>query len=379
MILGIDAFNIRDGGGVTHLIELIKAAEPDAYGFRRVIIWGGKGTLAKIKDRDWLKKIHDPILDRSLPYRVFWHRFRLKKLARKAGCHVLLFPGGSDSSGFKPMVTMSRNMLPFEWQELRRFGWTLVLVKLMFLRWTQSKSFRKSNGVIFLTEYARNSILKSIGSLSGKNVIIPHGVNSRFSIPPRPQHLLRGFTSAHPCRVLYVSMVSVYKHQWQVAEAISLLRASGISIELELVGPPAVGIDRLNSTLNRIDPERQFVHYHGQIPYENLNDHYKKADIVVFASSCENMPNILLEGMASGLPIACSDRGPMPEVLGNAGVYFNPEDSQDIANSIQKLVKSPDLRFSLAKASYSRSQSFTWERCSMQTFHFLAEVAASKV
>ena len=66
------------------------------------------------------------------------------------------------------------------------------------------------------------------------------------------------------------------------------------------------------------------------IPYHELHSEYKDADLGVFASSCENLPIILIEKMASGLPIACSNKGPMPEVLGSAGVYFDPENSYEI-------------------------------------------------
>ncbi len=70
------------------------------------------------------------------------------------------------------------------------------------------------------------------------------------------------------------------------------------------------------------------------------------------------MPNILLENMAAGLPIACSNRGPMPEVLGDAGVYFDPESVDDIAHAVAKLIHSPFLREELAHRAYSRSQRF---------------------
>ena len=87
------------------------------------------------------------------------------------------------------------------------------------------------------------------------------------------------------------------------------------------------------------------------------------------------MPNILLETMASGLPVACSNRGPMPEVLGDAGVYFDPEQPQEIERALRKLIESPVLRSEMAKASYERSLQFTWERCATETFAFLAQTA----
>jgi glycosyltransferase involved in cell wall biosynthesis len=79
--------------------------------------------------------------------------------------------------------------------------------------------------------------------------------------------------------------------------------------------------------------------------------------------------------MASGLPVACSNRGPMPEVLGSAGLYFDPEDPQDIASAVQALMQSPDLRRTLAAQSFARAQSYSWKRCALETLEFLARVA----
>jgi glycosyltransferase involved in cell wall biosynthesis len=87
------------------------------------------------------------------------------------------------------------------------------------------------------------------------------------------------------------------------------------------------------------------------------------------------MPNILLETMASGLPIACTNRGPMPEVLGQAGVFFNPEHPVDIARALRELIESPQTRTELTRASYERAQEYSWQRCAKKTFRFLSEVA----
>jgi glycosyltransferase involved in cell wall biosynthesis len=130
----------------------------------------------------------------------------------------------------------------------------------------------------------------------------------------------------------------------------------------------------LNQTIDRVDAERRWVHYHGAIPFNELHLRYAEADLGLFASSCENMPNILLETMASGLPIACSNRGPMPEVLGQAGVFFNPEQPEDIARALHELINSPKTRKRLARASYERAQQYSWLRCADETFRFLVGV-----
>lgn len=376
MILGIDASNIRGGGGVTHLAELLQAADPFAHGCSQVIVWSGHATLSQIEDRPWLVKAHQPLLDKSLPYRTFWQRFRLRRLARSAGCDVLFAPGGAYANDFHPTITMSQNLLPFEWRELKRFSRTWMALKLLLLRITQAQSFHRADGLIFLTRYARDIVMRVTKSLADNITIIPHGIDERFASPPREQLAMSCYTMDHPFRVLYVSIIDLYKHQWHVAKAVAQLRANGFPVVIDLVGPaypPALA--RLKKTLKQVDPAGECVRYVGAVPHQTLHTQYAQADLCLFASSCENMPNILLEGMASGLPIACSNRGPMPEMLGDAGVYFDPENVQDIARALRDLIVSPELRSRMAGASFARSQAYSWKRCAGETFGFLAKVA----
>lgn len=376
MILGIDASNIRSGGGVTHLVELLYAVDPIEHGFSRVIIWSCKKTLDRLEDRPWLVKIQPDCLNKSLPRRIVWQRFILSQHAQKYGCDVLFVPGGSYAGSFRPYVTMSRNLLPFEWCELRRYGFTWSALKCFILRLTQSRSFKYADGVIFLTDYAQKSVLDVTGELSGQVGIIPHGLNPRFSIKPKEQKSIFEYTDVNPYRLVYVSIIEQYKHQWHVVAAVHKLRQEGIPVVLDLVGPaypPA--LKRLNDALSKFDPTNQWVHYHGPIPYDDLHQIYQKADLGIFASSCENMPNILLETMATGLPIACSDRGPMPEMLGSAGLYLDPENPDDIANALRQYIDSPRLRADKSKESFALSQNYSWKCCADQTFLFLHEIA----
>ena len=79
--------------------------------------------------------------------------------------------------------------------------------------------------------------------------------------------------------------------------------------------------------------------------------------------------------MAAGLPMACSHIGPMPEILGDAGIYFDPEDANSIARALRELIESPNLWAQLAQAAFDRAQAFSWKRCADETFGFLARIA----
>jgi glycosyltransferase involved in cell wall biosynthesis len=378
MRIAIDASNIRGGGGVTHLVEFLRAADPAADGVEKIILWACSATLDRVEDRPWLEKRTDPVLERNFVRRAVWQRKRLGSLAAEAGAELMFVPGGSIVSSFRPAVTMCRNMLPFEFQEMFRFGVSLMTLKLLLLRLTQASSFRKADGTIFLTRYARDMVLQITGPLKGASCIIPHGISDRFRRSPRPQRPVSQATQDDPIRIVYVSIVDVYKHQWSVAEAVALLRREGFPLRLDLYGPPAAGMGRLTETLQRLDPSSGFIRYWGPVDYKMVDQSYSEADVCVYASSCENLPNILIEGMAAALPIASSDRGPMPEILGDAGVYFNPEDHNSIADALRRLLLDPELRASKAAEAVAATRAYSWKRCASETLAFLVDVHRRK-
>ena len=376
MILGIDASNVRTGGAATHLINVLATVKPEHYGVTKIVVWGNQMTLAQLSDRPWLEKIHCASLDRALPFRLLWQWFRLPALAR-AHCDVLFSPGGNSPPGFAPLVTMSRSMLPFDWRERSRYGVCLEALRILLLRWGQTRTFERAQGVIFLTRYAHDAVRK-VARVRGDVAIIPHGVEERFRAAPRPQRALAECSRERPLRLLYVSIIDLYKHPWVVAEAVAALREAGIPLAIDFVGPaypPA--LRRLKAIIAQLDPGGEFLRYRGFIPFEEMHALRDAADIFVFASSCENMPNILLEAMASGFPIACARRGPMEEILAEAGVYFDPEEAASITKTLRTFIEDAELRARCAEAAYRRAQEYTWDRCARETFAFLERVARS--
>lgn len=376
MRLGIDASNIRSGGGITHLTKMLRASDPLSHGVEKVVVWAPRATLANLEDKPWLLKRHEPTLEANYFQRALWQRNGLGREARAERCDVLFAPGGSFATDFRPIVTMSQNLLPFEWKELRRYGVSRTAIRLTLLRWIQGRSFRHATGVVFLTRYAHEAVCKVTGPLAGGVSVIPHGVDRELFYSEPAYRSLSECSLDSPFRIVYVSIVDLYKHQWQVVEAVARLRRQGMPVALELIGPayPAA-LRRLRRAMRRQDPNGAFVQYLGEMQHGDLPERYRRADLCVFASSCENMPNILLEAMASAIPIACSERGPMPEVLGDAGVYFDPEDPVSIARALGELIGSPDLRRRNGVAAGSRAWKYSWRRCADDTFRFLRQIS----
>jgi len=125
----------------------------------------------------------------------------------------------------------------------------------------------------------------------------------------------------------------------------------------------------------KLDPSNEYIKYSGAVDYDSIHDIYSSSDIAIFASSCETFGMILTEAMAAGLPIACSNRSSMPELLGSSGVYFDPLDIDDMEKTLDTLIYSKDLRNKLSHSAYQQAKKFSWSRCSDDTFEFLEQVA----
>jgi len=375
MRIGIDATNLRSGGSLTHIGELLTAARPEQHGVSHVVVWAGQEVLDRLPSRPWLEAVRAPMLDGPLPVRVLWQQTKLGGLARRAACDLLFVPGGTYLGDFRPFVTMSRNMLPFDGSQMRLYGASPMLLKFLLLRFGQKTTVRNADGTIFLNDYARTRVIEAVHTLTGRETVIPHGISVRFRRAPRVQEALSAYSKTRPFRLLYVSTVDAYKHQWRVAEAVAELVKMGLPLRLDLVGPAHhASMSRLQSVVRRLGAE-EYVHYRGLVSYFDLPDAYNDCDAFVFASTCENLPNCLLEAMNAGLPIACSDRPPMPAILGDAGVYFDAGDTKDIVRALHHLVTSPDARKRYAAAAYERAHHYTWERCADETFSFLRATA----
>jgi glycosyltransferase involved in cell wall biosynthesis len=173
-------------------------------------------------------------------------------------------------------------------------------------------------------------------------------------------------------------VVDVYKHQWNVVEAVSQLRKKDIPIVLDIVGPAyGPALRKLTKALNVWDADRSFVRCHGNIAHTELHHLFHKSDGFIFASTCENFPNTLLEAMASGLPIACSNRRPMTDIVGDSCVLFDPLLPQSISEAINMMIVDISLRDRISKSVYEMASDYSWEKCSDRTFNFVDECAVA--
>lgn len=360
------------------MCQLLTASAASALPFPKVVIWGSENTLRQLPNPHYLQKVHVPALDMTLPYRILWQQLSLPKELRNYNCRLLFSPGGTAPLFSEiPTVVMSQNLLPFS--ERSRGYYSVVdpfRLKMALLRVAQVLSMRKAKGLVFLTEHARGVISEYLGDQNKAVKIIPHGLDDRFFLAPGQACPSTEFSAERPFRILYVSILDNYKHQIEVARAVGSLRAKGLPLQVSFVGPRRPSYhSRLVSVMSAVDPQGQFLFYEGEVDYSKLHARYRMAELSVFASSCENLPNILLEAMASGVPVISSSVRPMPDVLGEAGVYFDPESPEEIAVAIEKVFYDAGLRTKMAARAFERARSYSWGKCSSETFDFLCGIA----
>jgi len=371
--LGINASRARSGGAIAHLVGILQEVNPFDFGINGIHVWSYRKLLAALPERPWLVKHTSSAFDGSLLRQLWWERFSLPGELQSSGCSILLNVDAGSICRFRPAVTMSRDMLSYEPGEIGRYGLNRMRLRLIALRYVQNASLRAADGVIFLTRYASNVIQQSCGELRHV-AYVPHGVGAQFQ--STEHSLMWPSGKERPIRCLYISNALPYKHQWHVVEAITQLRERGFVLQLDLVGGGEGEAQvRLERQIKESDPGGEFVAQHEFLPQHALPDFLSRADLFIFASSCENMPNTLVEAMATGIAIACSNRGPMPEVLQDGGVYFDPENPDSIAAAIMDLIINPDKRMQLAIRAKYLSKQYSWARCAHETFSFIAETA----
>jgi len=370
MILGIDAHNLRAGGGITHLINLL--VQKDFYhGFEKIYLFGGQYILGQLKTLQTkeminVEVIHYPMLDKPLLIRIFWQQILLPKLLKKLNIDVLFSPGGilplTVAKNIKT-VTMCHNMLPINLKETLHLGIDLRFIRFIILRLVQKMSYAKADGIIFISRHAEEKVKTLVPQITNLTTIIHHGINPRF------YNASKNITKTDKIEICYVSTIDVYKHQWEVVKALAILRKRGYHhLHLNLIGsgyPPAV--KKLKKTIQQYNMN-DHITWKGVMSYLDLPNEYKKSSLFVFASSCENCPNILLEAMASKLPIACSHNDPMPEFADNDTVqFFEPKNPESIADALAFLIDNPDLAAKKAKQAYQLSKTYRWDICAVQT------------
>lgn len=369
----INGLSALIGGGQTYLINLLKYAQ-EFEGVKVTVL--APPQLAEKLRNPGVEILTFPKASRGLIQRTLWEFFTLPRLLHKLKANVVYFPGGTITTlvpqGMKSAVAF-RNMLPFSHEERQRYPLGAKRTRLWFLRFWQLSSFQRASLVIFISKYAKSVIDGVAPNRRGQDVVIPHGLGEQFrrneKVLSKPSYLPAEY-------VLYVSILNPYKAQLEVIEAWAQLRTTRSTPEkLVLVGEefPTYG-KQVRERIVALGLEQEVL-YLGKVEYRDLPAVYQNAKANIFASSCENCPNILLEALGSGTPVLSSNYQPMPEFAEDAAVYFNPYKPDELAQVLTRVLDDPATMMDLASRALKQSYCFDWRVSANQTWQALIGLA----
>ena len=369
----INAFSARLGGGQTYLRNLL-AYLPERDDLD-VLVYAPAGL--ELPSHPHLRRMVTRWPTTNPLLRALWERLVLPRVLRIEQADVLFCPGGvvaTPTPGGCKVVTMFRNMIPFDSRTFMSIPWGLQRLRNVILKRVMLKSMAKADLTIFISDHARR-VIETMTRIKNP-VTIPHGISRTFrsfeQTFARPSFLPAGEY------LLYVSRFDVYKHHYELVSAYARL-SEGLRrrFELVLVGeadlPEAV---RVRQLIERLDVGER-VHLLGAVPYSELPAVYHHARLVLFASSCENCPNIMLEALGAGRPVLSSNVMPMPEFGGDAVAYFSPFDPDDILKTMQKVLTDDVYAEYLAAAAVKRSALYDWENTASVTWTHILNLIES--
>ena len=218
---------------------------------------------------------------------------------------------------------------------------------------------RRSHRLIVDAESTRRDLAEHLGTPPEKVDVVPLGVNPRPAVDPTPAHELRVRLHLGDRPVLLsVSAKRPHKNLLRLLDAVALLPAD----RRPVLVLPGYRTPHEAELRRRADWNGVQAAFPAWLPTPDLEGLYALAAAFVFPSLAEGFGLPVLEAMARGVPVACSNRSSLPEVAGDAALLFDPEDPRAMADAIERLLSDPVEAGRLRAAGMTRIQRFGWDR-----------------
>ncbi|MGI9437772.1 MAG: glycosyltransferase family 4 protein [Geminicoccaceae bacterium] len=221
--------------------------------------------------------------------------------------------------------------------------------------WLQLQ-IRRADLVITVSDHARSDIAAAFDGAHEKLRTVYNAVAAIPADPARDNHPFRG-----RAQLLYVGRSAPYKNIVGCIETAAILRGRGIDAELTIVGELDPRYPEAAEAIQR-HGLGDHVTITGHVAEARLQQLYRDATVFLFLSRYEGFGLPPLEAMAQGVPVVSSDRASMPEILGDAALLVNPDDSEAAAAAVRRIIEEPGLAETLSRRGLARAGSFTRER-----------------
>ncbi len=243
---------------------------------------------------------------------------------------------------------------------------------LQLRNWTEY-SIKKAKKVITISNSSKNDIIKEYKIESGRvNVTYP-GIRDFTSLKPKVYGMnqLKTKYGIGDKYILFVGTLQPRKNIERLIEAFS--RLSGKNLELVIVGKKGWLYDEILQKPKHLGIESK-VKFLSKVGNDELPIFYKHAICMVLPSLYEGFGLPVLEAMKHGCPVIISDVSSLPEAGGDACLYINPKDVDDIAAKMTSLINDEKLRIELIEKGKKQSAKFSWENTAKQTIKVLEQI-----
>jgi glycosyltransferase involved in cell wall biosynthesis len=232
---------------------------------------------------------------------------------------------------------------------------------------------RRSDRVIVDSHSTLDDVVELIGIDAARIDVVPLGIGALRRVAPLPERQTRErFELGRRPVLLSLSAKRPHKNLRALLDALAELDAESRPL-LVLPGYPTAH----ESELRRHTSERGLendVRFVAWVSAEELEGLWELASAFVFPSLYEGFGLPVLEAMARGVPVACSNASSLPEVAGGAALLFDPHSSSQIAQSLHRLLCDEELAERLRVLGYERARQFTWARSARLTLDSYARV-----
>jgi glycosyltransferase involved in cell wall biosynthesis len=249
------------------------------------------------------------------------------------------------------------------------------------LRLTVKRTVQRAAAVLTPSQFSRRCILRHYDLDENKVVAVPNAVSAQFRPIDRQVAagtIERKFNLRGPF-VLMVGDLQPRKNHLGLLKAFEeVLRAHPqLTHDLVFVGKETWYSKELHRAVER-SSVRGRVHFTGFVEDTDLVHFYGACDLFAFPSFYEGFGLPILEAMACGRAVVCSNTTAMPEVANACGILFDPHSTSEMARAISDVLLDQELRVRLERLGMHRASLFSWEKAAARTLDVYARVAGGR-